>query len=117
MTEPDETQAEIADAVAKHPIFLFMKGTPSFPQCGFSQRVVQILSEYGVEYRSFDVLGNPRVRDGIKKFSNWPTIPQLYVNGELVGGCDILVEMHEAGELAATLSSAKKPPADGESSN
>ncbi|MFQ5699579.1 MAG: Grx4 family monothiol glutaredoxin [Myxococcota bacterium] len=116
MTELDETQSQIADAVARHPILLFMKGTPSFPQCGFSQRVVQILSEYGVEYRTFDVLSNPLVREGIKRFSNWPTIPQLYVKGEFIGGCDILVEMHEAGELGAILSAVKSEPAEGEAS-
>jgi monothiol glutaredoxin len=80
-----------------------MKGTPTFPQCGFSQRVVQILDGYGVEYRAVDVLTNPLVREGIKEFSNWPTIPQLYVKGEFIGGCDIVAEMHENGELGEVL--------------
>jgi monothiol glutaredoxin len=105
MNELEEIQERIGEAVAEHPVILFMKGTPTFPQCGFSQQVVQILDGYGVEYRAIDVLENPLVREGIKQFSNWPTIPQLYVRGEFVGGCDILVEMHESGELQGVLTS------------
>jgi monothiol glutaredoxin len=78
---------------------LFMKGTPIFPQCGFSAMVVQVLTHLGVQFKSVDVLNEPAVREGIKQYSNWPTIPQLYVKGEFVGGCDIIREMHEAGEL------------------
>ena len=79
---------------------LFMKGTPVFPQCGFSAAVVQILSNLGVKFKAIDVLKDPEIRQGIKEFSNWPTIPQLYVKGEFVGGCDIIREMYEAHELA-----------------
>ena len=81
-----------------------MKGTPIFPQCGFSAMVVQVLTHIGVKFKSVDVLNEPSVRDGIKQYSDWPTIPQLYVKGEFVGGCDIVREMHEAGELVELLS-------------
>ena len=76
-----------------------MKGTPESPQCGFSAKVVQILNDIGTIFISYDVLANPDLRSGIKDFSNWPTIPQLYVNGEFIGGCDIIKEMYESGEL------------------
>jgi monothiol glutaredoxin len=89
----------IADDIAKNDVVLFMKGTPVFPQCGFSAAVVQILSSTGVKFKAIDVLKDPEVRQGIKEFSNWPTIPQLYVKGEFVGGCDIIREMFEAEEL------------------
>ncbi len=85
-------------------VVLYMKGTPVFPQCGFSAMVVQILSHVGVKFTGIDVLADPGLRDGIKAFSEWPTIPQLYVKGEFVGGCDIIREMFEAGELSALLS-------------
>ena len=81
-----------------------MKGTPVFPQCGFSAAVVQILSHMGIKFKGIDVLADPSVRQGIKEFSNWPTIPQLYVKGELVGGCDIVREMFQTGELQQVLS-------------
>ena len=81
-----------------------MKGTPVFPQCGFSATVVQMLSLLGVRFKGFDVLEDPEVRQGIKRFSDWPTIPQLYVKGEFVGGCDIVREMYETGELSELLS-------------
>jgi monothiol glutaredoxin len=90
---------QIAKDVAENDVLLFMKGTPLFPQCGFSAAVVQVLSELGVKFKSVDVLKDPDVRQGIKEFSNWPTIPQLYVKGEFVGGCDIIKEMFESGEL------------------
>lgn len=80
-------------------IFLFMKGNPSFPQCGFSARAVAILNEIGAKFGSFDVLEDPEIREGIKAYGNWPTIPQLYIDKKLVGGSDILMEMYEAGEL------------------
>ncbi|MFN3462173.1 MAG: Grx4 family monothiol glutaredoxin [Oceanibaculum sp.] len=80
-------------------IVLFMKGTPTFPQCGFSAVVVQVLNHLEVDYKGINVLEDPSIRDGIKEFSNWPTIPQLYVKGEFVGGCDIVREMYETGEL------------------
>ena len=90
---------QIAKDIAENDVLLFMKGTPVFPQCGFSAAVVQILSELGVKFKAVDVLKDPEVRQGIKEFSNWPTIPQLYVKGEFVGGCDIVKEMFEQGEL------------------
>ena len=90
---------KIAKDVSENDVLLFMKGTPVFPQCGFSSMTVQILSELGVKFKAVDVLKDPEVRQGIKEFSNWPTIPQLYVKGEFVGGCDIVKEMFETGEL------------------
>ena len=89
----------IAQDVAENDVLLYMKGTPVFPQCGFSAAAVQILSNTGVKFKAVDVLKDPEVRQGIKEFSNWPTIPQLYVKGEFVGGSDILREMYEADEL------------------
>ncbi|HYM18071.1 MAG TPA: Grx4 family monothiol glutaredoxin [Micropepsaceae bacterium] len=96
-------QDKIAKDVAENDVMLFMKGTPVFPQCGFSAAVVHILSELGVKFKSVDVLKDPEIRQGIKEFSNWPTIPQLYVKGEFVGGCDIVREMFEQGELESFL--------------
>ena len=108
MSEVPSMQDQIREAVAKAPVLLFMKGTPTFPQCGFSAQTVQILTGYGVEFKTVDVLSNPAVREGIKEFSEWPTIPQLYVNGEFVGGCDIITEMHEGNELAPLLEKARE---------
>ena len=85
--------------VAGNDVVLFMKGTPVFPQCGFSAAVVDILTRLGVKFKGVNVLADPEIRQGIKEFSNWPTIPQLYVKGEFVGGCDIIREMFETGEL------------------
>lgn len=96
----DETQARIGDLVASNDVLLFMKGTPLFPQCGFSSRAIAILDRIGVAYESVDVLQDQGIRQGIKAFSDWPTIPQLYVKGEFVGGSDIMMEMYESGELA-----------------
>ncbi len=84
-------------------VVLYMKGSPMFPQCGFSARVVQVLSQMGVKFKGVDVLTDPSLREGIKEFTNWPTIPQLYVKGEFVGGCDIVSEMFANGELAALM--------------
>lgn len=95
----DDTHARIADMVASHDVLLFMKGSPLFPQCGFSSTAVSILNHLNVEFGSVDVLQDQAVRQGIKAFSDWPTIPQLYVKGEFVGGSDIMMEMFEAGEL------------------
>ena len=92
-------QDRIAQDVAQNDVLLFMKGTPVMPQCGFSAAVVHILSELGVKFKAVNVLADAEVRQGIKEFSNWPTIPQLYVKGEFVGGCDIVKEMFEQGEL------------------
>ena len=94
-----DVQARIGEEVKTNPVVLFMKGTPVFPQCGFSAAVVQILSHLGVKFKAIDVLKDPEIRQGIKEFSNWPTIPQLYVKGEFVGGCDIIREMYENEEL------------------
>ncbi|MEL6781700.1 MAG: Grx4 family monothiol glutaredoxin [Pseudomonadota bacterium] len=95
----DDTQQAIDEAVKSNDIVVFMKGTPTFPQCGFSSVVVQVLDYLGVEYVSNNVLEDQNVREGIKAYSDWPTIPQLYVKGEFVGGCDIIKEMFETGEL------------------
>ena len=96
----DDVQARIAEIVNAHEVLLFMKGSPLFPQCGFSSRAIAILEHLGVEYGSVDVLQDQGIRQGIKQFSDWPTIPQLYVKGEFVGGSDIMMEMYESGELA-----------------
>jgi monothiol glutaredoxin len=93
----------IKQDVTSNPVVLYMKGTPVFPQCGFSAAVVQILTELGVKFKGVDVLTDPEIRQGIKEFSSWPTIPQLYVKGEFVGGCDIIREMAETGELKQLL--------------
>ena len=94
----------IQQEVNDNDIVLFMKGSPVFPQCGFSAAVVQVLSELNVKFKGIDVLEDPSVRQGIKEFSNWPTIPQLYVKGEFIGGCDIIREMHDTGELQTLIS-------------
>ena len=99
----NEVFERIRGDVADTPVVLFMKGTPVFPQCGFSSTVVQILTHLGVKFKGIDVLQDPGLRDGIKAFSDWPTIPQLYVKGEFVGGCDIIREMFASGELATLL--------------
>ena len=99
----DDVQARIQGLVDANPVLLFMKGSPLFPQCGFSSRAVAILNHLGVEFESVDVLQDQGVRQGIKAFSDWPTIPQLYVDGEFVGGSDIMMEMYESGELAQLL--------------
>ena len=91
----DRIRRDISD----NAVVLYMKGTPVFPQCGFSAAVVQVLDSLAVKYKSFDILVDPSLRDGIKEFSNWPTLPQLYVKGEFVGGCDIIREMFQTGEL------------------
>ena len=93
----------IAEDVTSNDVVLFMKGTPVFPQCGFSAAVVQILSTLGVKFKAIDVLKDPEIRQGIKEYSSWPTIPQLYVKGEFVGGCDIIREMYETDELKTYL--------------
>lgn len=97
MTDP--VQQRIDDIVKGNDVVLFMKGTPLFPQCGFSSRAIAILEHLGVSYETVDVLQDQGVRQGIKTYSDWPTIPQLYVKGEFVGGSDIMMEMYEAGEL------------------
>ena len=104
-----DVQQLIKDQITKHPVVLYMKGTPQFPQCGFSAMAIQILSASGVkELFTVNVLENPEIRQGIKTFANWPTIPQLYVGGEFVGGSDIMREMYESGELQKLLEAAKQ---------
>lgn len=99
-----DVQQLIKEQVTASPVVLYMKGTPQFPQCGFSATAVQILKACGVDdFASVNVLENPEIRNGIKDFANWPTIPQLYVNGEFIGGCDIMREMYQAGELQTVL--------------
>lgn len=93
----------IQSDITENPVMLYMKGTAMFPQCGFSARVVQILTHMGVPFKTANVLEDPEMRDGIKEFSNWPTIPQLYIKGEFVGGCDIVTEMFQSGELKTAL--------------
>jgi monothiol glutaredoxin len=93
----------IKQDISDNPVLLYMKGTPVFPQCGFSAAVVQILTHLGVKFKGVDVLADPEIRQGVKEFSSWPTIPQLYVKGEFVGGCDIVREMFESGELGELL--------------
>ena len=98
-----DSLARIADLVKSNDIVLFMKGTALFPQCGFSSRAVAILDHLGAQYETVDVLQDPEIRQGIKEYSEWPTIPQLYVKGEFVGGSDIMMEMFESGELQQLL--------------
>ena len=99
----DITRERIQTEVDANDVLLFMKGTPVFPQCGFSAAVIQVLSHLQVKFSSVNVLEDPDIRDGIKQYSDWPTIPQLYVKGEFVGGCDIIREMYETGELKTFL--------------
>ena len=94
-----ETQAKIKQLIQENPVMVFMKGNKLMPQCGFSNNVVQILNVLGVPFETFDVLSDYEVRQGIKKYSNWPTIPQVYINGEFVGGSDIMIELYQSGKL------------------
>ena len=114
MTDNPVTQ-RIRQTIDNSDVVLFMKGTPVFPQCGFSATLVQVLSLMGVKFKGFDVLEDPEVREGIKNFSEWPTIPQLYVKGEFVGGCDIVREMYESDELTEFMTAQgveQQPPQD-----
>ncbi|MCZ7687136.1 MAG: Grx4 family monothiol glutaredoxin [Sandaracinaceae bacterium] len=104
----DATRTRIQALVDENPIVLFMKGTKTFPQCGFSHTAVEVLRRCGVQFKDVNVLEDPEVRQGIKEFGNWPTIPQLYVKGKLVGGSDILVEMFENGELQPMVEEATR---------
>lgn len=101
-----DLQNRIKALIASSPVFVFMKGNRLMPQCGFSNNVVQILLSLGIPFETFDVLSDMEIRQGIKEFSNWPTIPQVYVNGELIGGSDILIEMYNSGELREKLAVA-----------
>jgi monothiol glutaredoxin len=109
MTEPtsNPTLAKIDSLLGQHPVVLFMKGNPQFPQCGFSARAVAILNELGAKFHSVDVLEDQDIRQGIKEYGNWPTIPQLYIKKELIGGSDIMMEMYQSGELKQALLAAK----------
>lgn len=106
-----DANARIADIVTSNDVVLFMKGTPLFPQCGFSSKAIAILDHLGVQYETVDVLQDMEVRQGIKAYSDWPTIPQLYIKGEFLGGSDIMMEMYEAGELQQVLMGAGLIPA------
>ena len=104
-----DTQQRIKEQVEGHPVVLFMKGTPQFPQCGFSALAVQVLNACGVQdFHTVNVLADAEIRQGIKQYANWPTIPQLYVNGEFVGGSDIMREMYQTGELQKLLAEKQK---------
>ena len=96
----DNAAQRIRDAIAANKIVIYMKGSPSFPMCGFSAATIEVFNDLGVPYETVDVLKDPEIREGIKRFSNWPTIPQVYIDGKFVGGCDIIREMHASGELA-----------------
>jgi len=98
-----DVNARIQGLIDSNPVFLFMKGTPTFPQCGFSATVVSILDHLGVAYESANILEDAELRQGVKEFSNWPTIPQIYLKGEFLGGCDIAKEMFQSGELKSLL--------------
>ena len=101
-----DTNTRITEIVSANDVVLFMKGTPLFPQCGFSSRAISILEHLGIVYDSVDVLQDAEIRSGIKEFSDWPTVPQLYVKGEFLGGSDIMMEMYEAGELEQLMNDA-----------
>jgi monothiol glutaredoxin len=103
-----DVQNEIKTLVTENPVVLYMKGTPTFPMCGFSAAAVQVLEDIGVSFKSVNVLEDQDVREGVKKFSDWPTIPQLYVGGEFIGGSDIMRDMHTKGELAPLIAKATK---------
>jgi monothiol glutaredoxin len=102
----DGVLQEIDNEVRNNKVVVYMKGTPAFPMCGFSAATVQVLREIGVPFKAIDVLAAPEIRDAIKSYSNWPTIPQVYVGGKFIGGCDIVREMHARGELAPLLRAA-----------
>jgi monothiol glutaredoxin len=103
----DDTKERLSALVENHPVLLFMKGSKLFPQCGFSNTAVQILNSFGVDYHTVDVLSDDNIRQGVKEFSQWPTIPQLYVCGEFIGGSDIMIEMYQNGELGEMIEKAK----------
>ncbi len=105
MMEQD-AQKQIAQAVAENPILLYVKGTPEMPMCGFSKAVMDIFGTIGVPFKTVDVLSDPEIRDGIKRFTNWPTIPQIFIKGQFVGGCDIVRDLHARGELQKMVNEA-----------
>lgn len=101
-----DVQKKIAETVANHPIVMFVKGAPGMPQCGFSKAVMDIFDHLGVEYKTVDVLSDPEIRDGIKQFTQWPTIPQVFIKGEFIGGCDIVRDLFAKGELEEMVKAA-----------
>ena len=103
-----ETIELIKKQISENPIILYMKGSPKMPQCGFSSRAAQALMNCGAEFAHVDILANPDIRQTLPTYANWPTFPQLYINGELIGGCDIIVELYESGELQTLVNSTKK---------
>jgi len=103
----DETRARIETLIKNRKVMLFMKGTKHFPACGFSNTVVEILKKEGVDFDTFNILSDAEIRQGLKEYSSWPTYPQLYVDGKFIGGCDIVTEMHQNGELARELAAAR----------
>jgi monothiol glutaredoxin len=107
----EQIRDEIKRAISEERVMLFMKGTPDMPRCGFSARISQILNASGADYAAMDILPDPRIRQELSELSGWPTIPQLFVDGELVGGCDIVTEMFESGELAEALGTEPAPAA------
>ena len=102
----DDTRARIEDLIHKNKVMLFMKGTKQFPACGFSNAVVQILKKEGAAFETYNILSDPELRQALKEYSSWPTYPQLYVDGKFIGGCDIVTEMHQSGELTSVLKPA-----------
>ncbi|HEY8088454.1 MAG TPA: Grx4 family monothiol glutaredoxin [Polyangiaceae bacterium] len=100
---PEDTKTRIEELIKTSKVMLFMKGTRQFPACGFSNAVIQILKKEGASFETFNILADPEIRQGLKEFSSWPTFPQLYVDGKFVGGCDIVTEMHQSGELTPLL--------------
>ena len=107
-----DVNQRIEEQLSAYPVLLYMKGTPDFPQCGFSARVVAALRQLDAKFAYVNIFEDPEIREGLKAYSNWPTFPQLYVDGELIGGCDIAVEMYESGELAEVLASAGQSAGD-----
>ena len=107
-----DVNQRIEEQLKSHDVLLYMKGTPDFPQCGFSGQTVAALKSVGKPFAFVNIFEDPEIREGLKTYSNWPTFPQLYVNGELVGGCDIVVEMYHSGELHSLLGASKDAPAE-----
>lgn len=103
-----DVMERIKNAIETHPIVLFMKGTPQFPMCGFSSRTVQALKAVGAEFHSINILEDPEIRANLPRYANWPTFPQLFINGELIGGCDITLELYEKGELEQMVKDTQK---------
>ncbi|HZF27691.1 MAG TPA: Grx4 family monothiol glutaredoxin [Gammaproteobacteria bacterium] len=105
-----DVNERIKKQLESHPVLLYMKGTPDFPQCGFSAKTVGVLRAAGAKFAYINIFEDPEIREGLKRYSNWPTFPQLYINGELIGGCDIAVELYESGELKQILESVVTAP-------